>query len=79
MARNGLSESRAKSFRLAQARVAKMPGFFERGKIENEVADRDADPSRAVVRPKDPVGQVFEREVRVRRDLDERTEWSRHC
>ena len=53
---------------MAVIRAAKMAEFFQNGKIENQIADRDAD-TRAPFGLKDSKGQILDGKMRFGREL----------
>src|SRR2546423_9737979 len=49
-----------------------MPRFLQDGKIDNVIAECDADARRAMRRFENTVGKVLQRKMRVARNVDER-------
>ena len=49
-----------------------MSEFFKHRKIEDEIADRDADTCAALRRREDPERKILDRKMRIGRNVDER-------
>src|SRR5436305_3468342 len=52
-----------------------MTSVLEHGKIDNVLAERDADPRRIIARFKNPERKILQWKMRIRQNVDERFEW----
>ena len=68
----------AKDRAFAEIQGTEIAAFLEDGEVEHEVANRHPGAGRTVVRLKNSIGQILEREMRFRCDLDEGLKWFGH-